>query len=108
MKYLEEITTSALDSNRSLFCQKNKQDSLFSLSFIIPIGSNHNPNLSFAFNYVELCGSKDLSLAQLNEQWYKLGIDFNMGVGEEQSYVSLSGLSSNMEAGINLMQKPQS
>lgn len=105
VKYLEEISMTKLDSSRNLFYQKNEQDSLFSLSFVIPIGSNHNPQLSMAINYVDLCGSTNLSLAELNEQWYKLGIDFNIGVGEEESVISLSGLASNMNAGINLMQK---
>ncbi|MFT6716109.1 MAG: putative Zn-dependent peptidase [Saprospiraceae bacterium] len=105
VKYVEEIDISKLDSNRTLYYQDNKQDSLFSLSFVIPFGSNHNANLSLATSYVELCGSKGLSLAQLNEKWYQLGIDFSLSVGEEESYISLSGLSNNMEAGLNLMQQ---
>jgi zinc protease len=105
VKYSAEIHQSKLDSSRSLFYQKNNQDSLFSMSFVIPIGSNHNPNLSLAFSYVELCGINNLTLAQLNEQWYRLGIDFSIGVGEEESYINLSGLSANMDAGLALMKR---
>jgi len=105
VKYVEEINISKLDSNRTLFYQDNKQDSLFSLSLVIPFGSNHNPDLSLAFSYVELCGSKGLSLPQLSEKWYQLGIEFSISVGEEESYISLSGLSNNMQAGLDLMQQ---
>lgn len=103
VKYLDQINLSKIDTNRNLFYQKNTQDSLFSLSFVIPVGSNHNPNLSLAFSYAELCGSTHMSLSELNEQWYKLGIDFSIGVGEEESHLTLTGLSSNMTKGINLM-----
>ena len=104
VKYTDEFSFSDIDSSRQLLYQKNSQDSLFSLTFVIPIGTKHNPDLSLAFSYAELCGSENLTLSQMSERWYQLGIDFSFGAAEEESYLSISGLSEHMTEGIQLME----
>ena len=100
VEYEKEIT-----NEDNFYYQKNTQDSLFSLSFTAPIGTKNDPNLAMAFEYAQLCGTKEQSLTEINKKWYQLGIDFNMGVGEEETYFSLSGLAKNRIAGIQLMQQ---
>lgn len=100
--YNDEIKQQNIDTNSTVFLQKNTQDSLFSLTFVIPYGSDDNKLLSTAFEYAKLCGTSAYSLTELNKKWYQLGIDFGLSVGENESYVSLSGLASNMDEGIKL------
>ncbi len=105
VEYSKEIAQSANNRFSTLNYQKNTQDSLFTLSYVYPFGSNDDKYLSLAFEYAQLCGTKTGSLSTINKKWYELGIDFTMGVGEEECYFSISGLATNMEKGIKCMQE---
>lgn len=103
--YSDYLKEEKLGNGLSLISQLNTKDSLFSLSYIIPFGTENNKSLALAFSYADLCSSKEYSLRELNEQWYKLGVDFSMSTAEEEAIMTISGLEKNRDAAIDLMFK---
>ena len=105
INYEKEVNkVHAIDSTLVLY-QGNSMDELFNLSFYIPIGTKHDPELGMAADYFELCGTDAKTRTELNEQWYRMGIDFGISVREEESFISISGLNAQMTEGLLLLQE---
>lgn len=81
---------------------RNTKNDLFSLSFEYPLGTFNNKKLSLASDYVSILGTDKRTLSQIKKEFYKLGINYNISVDNEESFLSISGLAENMEKGINL------
>jgi predicted Zn-dependent peptidase len=57
-----------------------------------------------ASDYLEYLGTDKYTSEQVKEEFYKLGCTFNMSAGAERSYITISGLSKNMEAAMELFE----
>ncbi len=84
---------------------KNESNELFSLYYIFEMGKKHNANLPIAVNYLKYLGTNDKTLDDLQKEWYRLGVDFNVFAGEDKCYVYISGLDENLEAAMKLMEE---
>ena len=103
--YDAEISKSILSNGSEFYYQKNETNELFTLGFIIPVGSYHNALLPFASKQAKLLGTKKYSAAQLAQEMYKLGMDYSVSVGQKESYVTLSGLTSQVEKSLSLFKE---
>jgi predicted Zn-dependent peptidase len=68
------------------------------------MGTNHNKNLDVAINYLKYLGTKNLTAAALQQEFYKLGCSFDVFSSDEQVWVSLSGLTENIEKATKLFE----
>ena len=68
------------------------------------MGSNNNKKLDFAINYLKYLGTSKYKPDALKSEFYKLACDFSVFSGEEEVWVSLSGLSENMEKSLQLFE----
>ncbi len=93
-KDIEKIT---LSNKIPVFYKKNTENNTFSMYYILDMGTNHNPKLGVAVDYLQYLGTSRLSPAKVKEEFYKLGCSFEVFVSEEQLYVSLNGLAENYE-----------
>jgi zinc protease len=82
---------------------RNTTPDLFEVHWIFEEGLLRNPWLPVFFNYAEQCGTAQLSLQAIKNELFKLGLQVDFTVGNEKSYVSLSGLELNFEKGIQLV-----
>ena len=103
VNYEEAINKTYTKDSTLVLYQENSIDELFNLNFYIPIGTQDDPELGMAADFFKLCGTDRMTLSELNEAWYRMGIDFGISVGEEESYITISGLNEQMEEGIRLM-----
>lgn len=85
------------------FCIPNTTNELFELNYVIDIGKSHSKKLSLAVNYLPYVGTDKYTPAQLQQEFFKLGLRFSVYTSDERSYVSLSGLNSSMEKGVELL-----
>ena len=92
-------------SNTKVYYTKNKENELFSMSYVIDMGSYHDKYLNLAAAYLEYLGTDKYSPEQLKEEFYKLGCNFSMAAGGNRSSISFSGLSKNMEATMRLFEE---
>jgi len=83
---------------------KNKTNELFYLNYIIDMGKNHNKKLALAVNYLPYIGTTKYSPAELQQEFYKLGISMDVFTGNKRSYVFINGLEKSMEKGIHLLE----
>ncbi len=82
----------------------NDQNELFRLDYIFEMGKNSDPRLALALQYLPYLGTSRYTPARLQQEFYRLGLSFDVQTNDERSYVSLSGLEESLEEGIQLME----
>ena len=103
--FKEKIKTQEIVNELEFNYIKNQSNELFNLYYIFDMGRKHNKELPIAINYMKYLGTKDKTLDELQKEWYRLGINFNVFAGEDRCYVSISGLDENIEASLKLMEE---
>lgn len=83
---------------------QNTNNDLFNLTFIFDIGSDNDPELALAMDYLPYLGTKTYSPNKIREEFYKLGIVLKTGIKSDQSIVSIRGLERNFLPGIELLE----
>ncbi|HEX8517094.1 MAG TPA: insulinase family protein [Bacteroidia bacterium] len=68
------------------------------------MGSNNEKKLGVAIDYLKYLGTEKLSAAELQQEFYKLGVNFGVYSGEEETWVSVSGLTENFEKATKLFE----
>jgi predicted Zn-dependent peptidase len=113
---VEKIQPKFLDFERDIQKLKMKQDvdviythndenDLFTLYYLSDIGTNNDPKIKVAVEYLEYLGTDDLSAEDVKKEFYKIGCNFGVFASEDQTYVYLSGLTENMDKAIALFEK---
>ncbi|MGQ0827794.1 MAG: M16 family metallopeptidase [Bacteroidota bacterium] len=102
--YTTDIKKSALKNNIPLLYTANTENKTFDLYYVLEMGTNNNKKLDVAINYLKYLGTKELTAGALQQEMYKLGCSFDVYVGEEQIWVSLSGLTENISKATKLFE----
>jgi len=89
----------------TLYYSRNPLNDLFTLTFSVDIGSRHDRKLSTAARFLDKSGTKTRSSQELKQEWYKLGTDFSITVGETETTISLAGLDENFEPSLKLLKE---
>ncbi len=100
-----KIGYSFLENNTKIYHTKNNDNELFTLNYVIDMGVYQDKYLNIAFSYFEYLGTNKLTPEQIKEEFYKIGCTFNMSAGSNRSYITISGLSKNIEAAMNLFEE---
>jgi predicted Zn-dependent peptidase len=82
----------------------NPHNPLFRLDYIFEMGKNNAPELSLAFIYLPYLGTSRYSAAAIQQEFFRLGLHFEVYNYEERCHVSLTGLEESLEAGIALVE----
>ena len=104
VNYKEAIKTSSLDNGVEVAYIKNELNETFELSYVFEMGSRHDLLLSLAVNYLPYLGTDKYTAAELEKEFFKYGLNFNVNTSSERTYVSLRGLEKNVEKGIELFE----
>ena len=83
---------------------ENTTNELFSLNYIIDMGKDNIKQLPIAVNYLPYLGTDKYSPAELQEEFFKLGISMGVSTGKDRSFVYISGLQKSFEKGIELLE----
>ncbi len=95
--YKKEINITEVKQDIKLHYCKNDNDELFSLTFIFPVGTYHNPKLSLAVQQAQLLGTSNYSSEELSQEMYKIGMSYSISVGQKETSINLSGLTSQFD-----------
>lgn len=85
--------------------KKNETTSLFNLMYVIETGTNSDPALNLAFQYLDYLGTSQKSAEQIKQEFYNIACAYGISAGSDRSYVTLSGLSENMPAAMQLFEE---
>lgn len=86
------------------FYIKNQTNDLFSLRYIVDKGSWHDLEFELAVGYLPYIGTDKYSASDFQKELYKYGLDFSVSTNGERSYVTINGLNSSLDKGIELME----
>ena len=104
LDYKQDITEAKLKQDIPLLYTKNKENGLFQLYYILDMGTNNDQKLGLAVNYLKYLGTDKYTAEELQKEFYKLGMSFDVFSSGDQVYVSLNGLDENLEQGLNLFE----
>ena len=102
--YANEIEHGALNSGIEVNYVENQTNPLFQLAYVLDMGSHHDRDLALAVEYLTYLGTDSYSAAELQQEFFKLGVSFNVNVGQDRVYVSLSGLEESFAEGVELFE----
>ena len=102
--YEKDISKTTMNSDVPVWYKENGENSLFTLYYLLEMGTNENPKVKIALDYLNYLGTESLSSEEFKKEMYKIGCNFGVFAGEERLYVYLSGLSENMEEGLALFE----
>ncbi|MBK7752528.1 MAG: insulinase family protein [Flavobacteriales bacterium] len=105
VEYSKAIDQQSLQHSIPLACVKNPTNDLFSLRYILDMGTNHDRALKVAVEYLPYLGTSKLSPVDLKKELFKLGLSLEVFASEDRAYVTLSGLEKNLERGVDLLEQ---
>lgn len=82
----------------------NPQNPLFRLDYIFEFGKLNSLDLSLAVTYLPYLGTSKYTAAQIQQEFFRLGLHFEVYNYDERSHVSLTGLEESLEAGLVLVE----
>lgn len=83
---------------------ENPNNDLFDLNIIFDMGSDHDRMVSLAAGYLDYLGTDKYSPEELKKEFYKLGVKYYVSAAADKTYVGLSGLKENLDAGLLLLE----
>jgi predicted Zn-dependent peptidase len=102
--YAVDIKKINLKNGIQVLYNANKENKTFDMYYVFDMGSNQNKKTDVAINYLKYLGTKELTAAQVQQEFFKLGCSFDVYVDEDQTWVSLSGLTENIENATKLFE----
>jgi predicted Zn-dependent peptidase len=82
----------------------NYRNELFRLDYVFELNKLTDRTLSMAIAYLPYLGTPRYSAAELQRQFFRLGLSFDVHVNNDYTYLTVSGLSESMTEGIRLME----
>ena len=98
-----DFTTRELAGGNKLYYARNPLNDLFDFSIAIDIGSLAENRLPIARELLDKSGTARFTSEALKKEWYKLGTNFRMSVGDQETTISISGLDDNFAASLALL-----
>ena len=102
--YNKDIAKSNLSNGIPVIYNANKENATFDLYYTFDMGSNNNKLIPIALDYLKYLGTNKYNPAQLQEEFYKLACSFDVIAKEEQTYLTLTGLSDNFTKALDLFE----
>ncbi len=102
--YSKDLTEAKLNNDIPMIYKKNEENDYFSLSIVLELGSSNDKKIPLAASYFSYLGTSRFTPSQLKEEFYKLGCNYSISSGNEETTVSLSGLDENFEKAIELLE----
>ena len=102
--YKTAIKQSNTENGLDVSYIENPNNDLFSLNIIFDMGKDNDRKASLAAGYLDYLGTDKYSPDELKKEFYKLGINYYVSAGSDITYVGLSGLKENLDAGLALLE----
>jgi predicted Zn-dependent peptidase len=83
---------------------QNTTNQTFSLYYVLDMGKNNDKKLPIAIKMLPYLGTDKYSAEELNKEFFKLGVSFDVFSSDDRVYVSLSGLEESLAKGVELFE----
>ena len=102
--YDKVISKDKLQDGCNYYYIKNESNDLFSLRYILDMGSWNSLKFDLAVGYLRYIGTNKYSASDFQKELYKYGLDLSVSADNERSYVTISGLNSSFDKGVELLE----
>lgn len=102
--FKKSILSQNLSNGVRLDYIKNENNQTFELNYVLDMGSDQDKVLPIALRYLKYLGTDKYSPEQLQQEFFKLGVSFDIFASNEVTYVTLRGLDRSIEKGIELFE----
>lgn len=102
--YKSAIKETAMDNGVKVSYIENPNNDLFNLNIIFDMGQDNDRKLSLASGYLDYLGTDKYTSEELKKEFYKLGINYNIATNPDVTFMSVSGLKENLDAGLALLE----
>ena len=104
LDYEKDLGKTKTADGLPFYYMENKVNDLFSLYYILDVGSDFDKKLALAVEYLPYLGTSKYSSEELKKELFKLGLNYNVFAGRDRVYVYISGLQESMEDGVVLLE----
>lgn len=102
--YNQAIKQTKTANNLEVSYIENTINSLAQTNIIFDMGKDHDKKLGLAVGYLEYLGTDKYTPEELSKEFYKLGVNYGVNSANDKSYVFVSGLSKNLDKGLELLE----
>lgn len=103
--YEKDIQKFNVKNNIPVLYHKNTENKTFDMYYVINMGTNQNKKLKIAIDYLNYLGTAKYSPEQIKQEFYKLGCTYSVYSSDDETRVSLSGLSENFDKALVLFEE---
>lgn len=100
-----DLTIAQLNSNVPIYYVKNIENELFTLYFVLDMGSQHDKYLPVIMDFVKFLGTEGMTAEQVSKKLFALGCEFSASASQDRCYIKLSGLQENFDEALSLIEK---
>lgn len=104
LDYTKDINRSKTSNRLDILHIPNVENLTFNLIYYFPFGSDDDLMINLAARYLEYLGTSTMTPEEIGQEFYKLACNFSVFASNDQTYISLSGLSDNQEKATKLLE----
>ncbi len=104
LNYSKDLTQKKTANGLDLFYIKNQENGLFSLYYVLEMGSRNDLKTAFAIDLLPYLGTDKYTVDELNKKFYQLAADFGVTATSDRIYVYLNGINKNFDASLDLFE----
>ena len=103
--YEKDMSRTSLEDGVEVLYKQNNTNDLFSLIRLYDFGTSTVKSMELAINYMALLGTDKMSAEEFQRKMYDLACSFNIIVNADKTYLTINGLSENMEKAVALVEE---
>lgn len=100
--YKRDMDILTLDNGIEVLYKQNELNERFELIYLYDFGTEKDPALSVAREYLSMLGTENKSLAEIMSEQYEIACDVSFSPAKNNFYVSISGIGEHMPAAMAL------
>jgi predicted Zn-dependent peptidase len=104
LDFKKTIRKAAISPKLTLRSIQEKGSELFRLYYIFDMGRKSDRRLGLVASYLPFLGTSQYSATEMQQAFYRLGINFSASCQDDHFYLTLTGLQDSLEKGIELME----
>jgi predicted Zn-dependent peptidase len=104
LDYNKDLTQLKMKKDIPILYKQNKENDLFSMTYLANYGTYHNIKLGVALQYLNYLGTSKYTPEEFKQELYKLGFSFSASASSDRLRVNFSGLNESFDKGVELVE----
>ncbi|MEI7594403.1 MAG: insulinase family protein [Bacteroidota bacterium] len=105
LDYTKDLKQLTAKNNIKIIYKDNSENKTFNLYYYFKMGQFNDPIAEIAMSYLPYLGTSKKTCEQINQEFYRLACDFSVNAGNEETWVTISGLSDKMEKAMSIVEE---